>query len=184
MNKKIVMIILCVSVSLGVMGCSKETKAKDSTKATTEQSQDTPASPADIPDDDIVQSETGPAEQPKQELAKGDYKDKGDGTMYIACDDSTSEDGNVPVIASKEGASVIMIEVFTKGFDGSKSSYIYVDGILSGNEQFTDSQYSLDLDGDAIGTGKHTVEVVQYSDDQPTGEVVTYKSASYEIKTE
>ena len=185
MKKKLVILLMCVSVSIGMLGCSGgDTKSKDNKQESAEEQ--TPASPADqdTADDNVKQSETGPAEQPKEEMPAGDYKDTGDGTMYIACADETSEDGKVPVIYTKEGAAVIMIEVNTKGFDGSKQSYIYVDGLLAAQEQLSDSSYSVDLGDDAIAVGTHKVEVMQYGDDEPTGEVVTYKSASYEVKAE
>ena len=69
---------MCVSVSIGMLGCSGgDTKSKDNKQESAEEQ--TPASPADqdTADDNVKQSETGPAEQPKEEMPAGDYKDTG-----------------------------------------------------------------------------------------------------------
>ena len=94
----------------------------------------------------------------------------------------TSENGNIPVIFVAD-ESLIQIELDTSEFDGSKLSYIYIDGTLNNKCQLGDSQLPLDLSGDSLSVGTHTVEVLQYDNDSPDGNLVTYKSASYEIKS-
>lgn len=112
----------------------------------------------------------------------GDYEDMGDGTMYIACASGTSEDGNVPVLFEAADTVLDQIGLDSTGMDGSHLSYIYVDGKETAKEQLADSQVSLDLQGDALKEGTHKVEVVQYDNDEPSGTVITYKMASYEVK--
>ena len=77
---------------------------------------------------------------------------------------------------------LIQIGVATEGFDGSKLSYIYVDGSLNSKEQLGDGQTSIDLTDDLLSVGTHKVEVLQYNNDDASSDVVTYKSASYEVK--
>ena len=55
--------------------------------------------------------------------------------------------------------------------------------MLTTKEQLAHSQISLDLTGDMLSVGTHTVQVVQYDSDDPSGEMITYKSANYEIKS-
>ena len=112
----------------------------------------------------------------------GDYEDMGDGTMYIACASGTSEDGNVPVLFEAADTILDQIGLDSTGMDGSHLSYIYVDGKETAKEQLADSQISLDLQGDALKVGIHKVEVVQYDNDDPSGTVITYKTASFEAK--
>lgn len=112
----------------------------------------------------------------------GDYEDMGDGTMYIACASGTSEDGNVPVLFEAADTILDQIGLDSTGMDGTHLSYIYVDGKETAKEQLADSQVSLDLQGDALKEGTHKVEVVQYDNDEPSGTVITYKAASYEVK--
>lgn len=70
-----------------------------------------------------------------------------------------------------------------ESFDGSKLSYIYVDGMLNSKEQLGDmSQTTLTLEGDALKEGNHDVEVVQFDNDETTGNHIPYKKASYEVK--
>lgn len=112
----------------------------------------------------------------------GDYEDMGDGTMYIACASGTSEDGNVPVLFEASDTMLDQIGIDSTDMDGSHLSYIYIDGKETAKEQLAESQISLDLQGDAIKAGTHKVEVVQYDNDDPSGTVITYKTASYEVK--
>ena len=49
-------------------------------------------------------------------------------------------------------------------------------------EQLAETQTGIDLEGDALKVGTHKVEVVQYDNDDPSGTVITYKTASYEVK--
>lgn len=118
-----------------------------------------------------------------KDLPDGDYKDVGNGTMYISTPDGTSENNAVPVLFVEADDSLIQIGLNSAEMDGNKLSYIYVDGMLNTKEQLADSQITLDLQKDALATGTHKVEVVQYDNDQPDGKMVTYKAASYEVKT-
>lgn len=112
----------------------------------------------------------------------GDYEDMGDGTMYIACASGTSENGNVPVLFESADTVLDQIGLDSMDMDGSHLSYIYIDGKETAKEQLAESQISLDLQGDALKEGTHKVEVVQYDNDDPSGTVITYKTASYEVK--
>lgn len=112
----------------------------------------------------------------------GDYEDMGDGTMYIACASGTSEDGNIPVLFEAADTVLDQIGLDSMGMDGSHLSYIYIDGKETAKEQLAESQISLDLQGDALKEGTHKVEVVQYDNDDPSGTVITYKTAAYEVK--
>lgn len=54
--------------------------------------------------------------------------------------------------------------------------------LLVEQEQLGDTQSSLELTDELLSVGIHKVEVVQYEGDSVEGTVITYKSASYEIK--
>lgn len=112
----------------------------------------------------------------------GSYTNTGNGTMMLSTAGGTSEGGNVPTVFASKNDMLIQIGVDTTGFDGSHLSYIYIDGMLNISEQLADSQITIDLSGDALKVGQHTVEVVQFDTDKQDGTVITYKSAAYEIK--
>lgn len=114
-------------------------------------------------------------------MPDGDYQDIGNGTMYIATAGGTSENGNVPVVFVSDEI-LLQIGLNTSAFDGSKLSFIYVDGMLATKEQLSDSQITLDLSEDMLAVGNHKVEVAQYENDDPAGNMVTYKQAAYEVK--
>lgn len=112
----------------------------------------------------------------------GSYTDTGDGTMILSTVGGTSESGNVPAIFASKDDMLIQVSIDTEGFDGSHLSFIYIDGMFNTSEQLADSQVSIDLSGDALNVGQHTVEVVQFDTDEQDSEVITYKSTMYEIK--
>lgn len=135
----------------------------------------------------VFQKDDGVSESPGESAAagqdfSGDYEEMGDGTAYIACASGTSQDGNIPVLFESTDTILEQIEIDSEKMDGSHLSYIYIDGKETAKEQLADSQVSLDLQGDALKEGVHKVEVVQYDTDDPSGTVITYKTASYEVK--
>lgn len=119
----------------------------------------------------------------ERDLPEDDYIETGNGTMYISLPGGTSENDEVPVLFVGEDDLLIQIGLDAWEMDGSKLSYIYVDGMLHAKEQLADTQTSIDLLEDDLNVGIHKVEVVQYDNDQPDGEMVTYKVASYEVKS-
>lgn len=169
MKKKIFTFILCAVMVTSFVGCSSPTTSENTAKPETTKSEAT-------------EPETTEQETIEKDLPDGDYSEIGSGTMYISTSGGTSENGNIPVIFADSDAALIQIEVDTESFDGSKLSFVYIDGMLGSKEQLADSQQSLDLTGNALLTGVHKIEVVQYSTDDPSGEMITYKTASYEIK--
>lgn len=113
---------------------------------------------------------------------EGEYSDMGAGEIVISTPSGTSEDGNVPVLFTGEDDILIDIGLDTYELDGSRLSYIYVDGMEKDKKQLGDAQTSIELKKNDLKPGKHKVEVVQYDNDKPDGNVVTYKVAYYEAK--
>lgn len=112
----------------------------------------------------------------------GSYSDTGDGTFLLVNASGNTENGNVIVVYVSADTTLEQIGYETSGMNGGALSYLYIDGMLSTKEQLGDSQGSLDLSGDFLSSGTHTVEVVQYEDDSEENAVTVYKSASYEVK--
>ena len=161
-------LLLCFSVIicglLLVTGC-------DSTKNDSSKSEDKNASEEGL----------------KKDIPEGEYSDMGNGEFYISTPSGTSENGNIPVffvdedtLAGKDYESGVDLGINAWGFDGSKLSTIYVDEVSQGTEQLADTQTSLFVSEKLTTVGIHKVEVLQFDD---SNNVVTYKSAQYEIKT-
>lgn len=107
----------------------------------------------------------------------------GNGIFILSTAGGTSENGNIPVLYVEKDAIIIQIGIETSNFDGNKLSYIFIDGALIDKQQLADSQSVIDLSGDLLAVGTHSVEIFQYEDDNENGNVLTYKSAKYEIKS-
>lgn len=123
----------------------------------------------------------------KKDIPEGEYSDMGNGELYISTPSGTSKNDNIPVffvdedtLAGKAYESGVDVGISAWGFDGSKLSTIYVDGISQGTEQLADTQTSLFVSEKLTTVGIHKVEVLQFDD---SNNVITYKSAQYEIKT-
>ena len=54
--------------------------------------------------------------------------------------------------------------------------------MLNSKEQLADSQGVLELQGDLVKPGIYKVEVVQYDNDDTSGDMVTYRTVEYEVK--
>lgn len=111
-------------------------------------------------------------------------EDLGQGTMYIATPSGTSENENVPVFYVGEGTVYTELGFNTTEIDGSKLSYIYVDGEFNCKEQLADAQISVGLEGTALIVGTHVVELKQFENNDESGTLTTYKFAKYEVKSE
>lgn len=183
MKKKILIMFMSAMLSVSVFGCGGSGESASSSNApAASESSDSSESSEDVQEDNSQDDSAQETADQEKDIPDGDYSDMGSGEMYISTAGGTSEGGAVPVIFVQD-EFLIQIGLDTTAFDGSKLSYIYIDGMLSTKEQLGDSQTSLDLSGDALQVGIHSVEVLQYDNDDPSGSVVTYKSASYEVKS-
>ena len=140
--KRIISLLLSIIMCITLIGCS-----------TTEQEKS---------DNNIN------AKQTKNNDLGLDIDEIGDCTFYITTgDDITSENGAIPYIYLQDENTVMQIGYVAEGFDGSKLSYIYIDGELAQKETLSkDYQGTINLENDTIKFGKHKVEVVQYKDSE------------------
>lgn len=170
MKKKVLIAMCAIGCSFLVACGGKETESQTQTDAPAVQSEE---NDADAP------AETAASEK---DFDGGSYSDTGDGTFLLVNASGNTENGNVIVVYVSADTALEQIGYETSGMNGGALSYIYIDGMLSAKEQLGDSQGSLDLSGDSLSAGTHTVEVVQYEDDLEENAVTVYKSASYEVK--
>lgn len=124
--------------------------------------------------------------QEQQAPAKKDFDgskqaEVGEGSVMLSTAAGTTENGNVPKLTIQKDTQLTQIEVDTKDLDRSAVTHIYVDGIENTKGNYGDSQNAISLSGDALKAGDHTVEVVQFKDDDTSGEVIFYRKLSYQI---
>lgn len=173
MKKKIVslLIVSCIILSSAIgCGSKNETQSKDnSTSAQTNQV----ASES---------KESEPEEESNKDFDGSGMSEIGNGTFYISTPGGTSEDGNVPVFLDAERTMMTEVGYSAREMDGTHLTYFYIDGMENDKDQISDTDGSLIINGDMLSEGTHTVEAVQYDTDEPTGNVITYKSATYEVK--
>lgn len=162
--KKIILIAISILMIVSFIACSKETEQKTNSESTK----------ADVKKEEKK-------DENKIQLPS-DIKDKGKGSVQIATPSGTSENGQVPFIYADKDTMLTQIGLNSSEFDGSKLSYLIIDGMLNDKEQLGDSQISLSLQKELLNVGKHKVEVVQYDNDKIDGNIITYKVASYEVK--
>ncbi|MBZ6004479.1 hypothetical protein K1514_01115 [Paraclostridium bifermentans] len=160
MNKKIVGLVLVGVLALGMIGCSN---SKEENKANENTTKEEVSSKKDIP--------------------SGLDKEIGNGTIVLSTTGGTTENGNTPVVFVGQDTLLEQIGLSAENFDGSKLSYVYIDGMINTKEQLGEmTQTTITLQDNSLKEGKHKVEVVQYDNDEQTGNPVTYKVATYEVK--
>ena len=119
----------------------------------------------------------------KRDIPEDFSEDCGNGAIEIVCEGGSSKDGNIPIIYVEKDTVLLQIGLNAESFDGTKLSYVYVDGILNCKEQFGElTQSTINLEGDNLSSGKHMVQVVQYKDNDINKEVLTYKEAFYSVE--
>ena len=112
-----------------------------------------------------------------------DIAEMGKGTIYISTPAGTSEGGNTPVLMTKKDDIITQIGYDGENIDGSKITYLYIDGKLKSKEQMSERcQGSIDLKGADLKVGVHIIEFIQYDTDKEDGKVVVYKVSRYKSK--
>lgn len=160
MSKKILGLVLVGVLALGMIGCSN---SKEENKANENTTKEEVSSKKDIP--------------------SGLDKEVGNGSVVLSTTGGTTENVNTPVVFVGQDTLLEQIGLSAENFDGSKLSYVYIDGMLNTKEQLGEmTQTTITLQDNSLKEGKHKVEVVQYDNDEQTGNPVTYKVATYEVK--
>ncbi len=126
-------------------------------------------------------------EQLKKDIPSGEFSDMGKGTFKIRTVSGTSENGNIPVIfvdkdymAGQKYEMEINVGISTRNFDATRLTTIYVDGVSHKKDQLGDTDTSVNVSSKLSTVGIHKIELLQFDDDN---EVITYKSAEYEVKS-
>lgn len=121
------------------------------------------------------------AEEKKPEK-EAELKEMGKGIFYLANESGDTKEGKPIVIYADKDTVLLQIGVDTENMDGSKLSYIYIDGKLFAKEQLANTQTSLTLTEKELKEGMHQVVVKQYPNDDEKANPVTVKIASYQVK--
>lgn len=116
------------------------------------------------------------------DILKGTYTETGHGEFEVSTPAGDSDDGNVPVLYASADDVLVQIGTETEDINGELLSFIYVDKHLVDKDQYRDTQSTIDLKGSMLKPGVHDVALVQYEDNDPEKEVVTFKTAQYEVK--
>lgn len=118
----------------------------------------------------------------KEILPDGNYTETGNGRFYVVTPSGTSENGDIPIIYTDARTTYYQLEYDAWDFDGSLLSYIYIDNVLIAKKQLANTQSFEALTGDYLSEGIHTVIAVQYDNNTTDGNIITYKTATYEIR--
>ncbi len=113
-----------------------------------------------------------------RDLPSGNYSDTGSGSISLS-----NQDGGSPTITGNQNSTADII-LKTENFDTTHICYIYIDGMLATSPLYLDSEQALQLQGNYLTAGTHKIEIIQYSNDNTNGSIITYKSASYQVKAQ
>ena len=107
------------------------------------------------------------------------YPKIGNGNIYITTSGGTSENGNIPTEFIDKDLLLTSIWVNCWDTDRAKLGYVYIDGMLKEKNQLGDVQFNVYLTSNDFKKGIHTVEVVAYDNNKPSGKVVLYRKMKY-----
>ncbi len=169
--KKLLVTTLISALLLSLSACGAKEEAANNEPATT------------VLEEAKVDEEQQEDSITERYLPDSNYSELGKGTAYLSTiGGGTSADGKIPVLFISPDITLTQIGLNTLDFNNDNLSFIYIDGNLLSKEQLGDSQINLDLENDNLSFDVHKVEIVQYENDDPTANMLTYKTASFEIK--
>lgn len=112
----------------------------------------------------------------KEEIGNGEF---------VITTPFNESNNDVPVIFVDDFSSLTQIKFQSKEFDGSRCSYIYIDGKLNTIEQLGEMNSSaLTVEESHLTNGIHKVEVIQFDNNKSNGTPVTYKVCNYEVRVQ
>lgn len=158
---------LGVALALSLGACDGQAQRDDGTGGGQQAQQET-----------TTQEETKPAQK---DFDGSGQSEVGEGTAMLRTQAGTTEGGSVPSLTPPKDTQLYQIELDTDGLDGSAVTYVYVDGMENTKGNYGRAQASLTLQKDALKTGRHTVEVVQFQGNEVGSAVTFYRSMGYEI---
>ena len=108
------------------------------------------------------------------------YEETTEGTVILRTAGGTSENGNVPEIASNPD-TLMTVGVDSQDFPGNPVVTVYVDGKENTKLNFAGpdglNQAQIELTGDNLTEGAHTIEFVKIEGDTPE----VYKKVKYNV---
>lgn len=180
----IVILVPCAILVIVIVGSSifgKTFKNAITNEPTSEATQTTSPEESVPPEEPVTGDPMSETAEPASVASDAPITDTGTGTFYITTPNGTSENGNIPTIALEKDATLIQIGIETLDFNAANLSYIFIDEFFVKKEQLTNSQSVIDLIDNSLTSGTHKVEIFQYENDNENANVLTHKSASYEI---
>ena len=154
--------LVAVLLSVSLVGCGAS-DAPDTTNKETEAPQATQEAPVE------------------KKAVIEDVEDIGEGECYLTGPGGDTKEGDTVQLFVSPDTVMMDIGIDAEGMDGSKLSYIYVDGNLVQKEQMSDYQGSITLKDNLLDPGVHQVTVKQYDNNSEDGAVVFQHAMQYEI---
>lgn len=107
----------------------------------------------------------------------------GEGKVKVITPDGTSENGNIPTVFIKKDTLIQQVELELSNFQSDKETFIFVDQMYTDKHQVTSTtQTTVQLKEKTLETGSHTITAVQYENNDPKGNVISFNQATFETK--
>ncbi|MDR0921730.1 MAG: hypothetical protein LBM95_05045 [Lactobacillales bacterium] len=138
---------------------------------------------SDIKVDENTTSSTTESQITTNPNEKFPDKEIGGGTLNLSTESGNTKTSKEVILTVLPDSNVEQIGYEVEKFDGSKKSYIYVDGTFNMIEILENRRGTLSLNETIFGKeGKHTVQIVQYDNNKEDGKIVTYKTKDFFVK--
>lgn len=110
------------------------------------------------------------------------YSDKGDGYLIVTVPGGDTGGGNIPTWTVTEGLLQTAVVYDIEQVNSAPETYIFFDGVEAFKGKINGPMHGgVMIEGGSLKPGTHVVEMVQFADDDPSGEVTMYKKGTFEI---
>ncbi|MFJ8356654.1 hypothetical protein ACIQ69_25820 [Bacillus paramycoides] len=120
-------------------------------------------------------------EEPKVAFPK-EAKETGKVNMKLITQNDQQEEGGIPVLKVDPKLELAQIQIELEGLTEKEEAYIYVDQKFVTKEEVTKIFSTfINLEGNLLKKGEHTISIAQFKDKNPKKELENYKEAKFKI---
>lgn len=112
-----------------------------------------------------------------------DAKETGEASMKVITNHEQKEEESTPILKVDPKLGMAQIQLELEGLNEKEAAYIFVDQKLITKEEVTKVFSTfINLEGDLLKDGEHTVAIVQFKDNTSKKELKNYKEAKFKIE--
>ncbi|WP_242142532.1 MULTISPECIES: hypothetical protein [unclassified Bacillus cereus group] len=110
-------------------------------------------------------------------------KETGEASMQLITNGEQQGENQIPILKVDPKLNLAQIQLELKGLNENETAYIYVDKKFITKEEVTKVFSTfVNLEGELLKVGEHTVSIVQFKDEKSKKEIRNYKEVKFKIE--